>query len=389
MRIFKRRKEHASLETLSEYLDGRLSATDTQEVKRHLELCTRCSEELSSLELTVGLLRKAPAVAPRRTFTLQEPLALAPVPLGVRAPAWAYGAAASVAIVLFALVLSADLSGTLAGEGSTPGASRQTTEASLAPTPLPEDGSSETQQAAAAVVKEVQVEKEIIKEVAAPREVEVKEVIVEKEVVREVAAAREAPVEKEVVKEVAAPREVQVEKEVAKDVAAAREVEVEKEIVREVEKEVAAAAEVKDAAEPAKEPSQQIVAADSAAATPASAPSPEDVQKEVGVPTLAAKAVPPQAADPGEGELHPAPTPKSLEERDALSLPKDEQEGEALPAPTPETSEEFGVLSSPEDGDGSTANVWHVLEGVLGGLALALVGGILWRVRRLRRPMVP
>ena len=120
MWIFRKNREHISLETLSEYLDGRLSAGKRQVVQRHLETCSECREELGSLEYTVGLLRQAPVITPRRVFTLVGAPPLQPAPHRVRVPAWATGAAASVAVLLFALVTSADLGGLLAGDAPSP-----------------------------------------------------------------------------------------------------------------------------------------------------------------------------------------------------------------------------------------------------------------------------
>ena len=78
------------------------------------------------------------------------------------------------------------------------------------------------------VTREVEVEKEVIKEV--PVQIEVtKEVEVEKEVEVQVEVTREVEVEKEVIKEVA------VEKEVIKEVEVEKEVEVQVEVTREVE----------------------------------------------------------------------------------------------------------------------------------------------------------
>ena len=61
-------------------------------------------------------------VSPRLSFTLGEAPSTTRAVLRVRAPSWAYGAAASVAVFLFALVLSGDLSGFLAEDISAPAA---------------------------------------------------------------------------------------------------------------------------------------------------------------------------------------------------------------------------------------------------------------------------
>ena len=120
MRIFRRRAGHVRLETLSEYLDGRLSDDERRRVERHLESCSRCASERASLEYTVGLVRRAPVLRPRRSFTLSEAPVAQKVPRPRAVPVWAYGAAASVAIVLFAVILSADLAGSLAQDVPVP-----------------------------------------------------------------------------------------------------------------------------------------------------------------------------------------------------------------------------------------------------------------------------
>ena len=278
MRIFKKREEHSSLDTLSEYLDGRLSATNSQRVARHVELCSGCSEESSSLELTVGLLRRAPMVAPRRSFTLREEPAITPARTAIRAPSWAYGAAASVAVVLFALVLSADLSGTLSRDVSAPDETRPAAPAEPVPQP----------------VLEVEVTRVIEKEVEVVREVE----------------------------------KMAVESEVALQ-----------ETVR----------------------SQQIAAAAVEVEAPAAAQSSAEVPEDAIISAPAPQALP------------PAPETAELEQ-------------EGLPGPTPDSPEKFEVLSPPGGRDEGTAIVRRVLEGVFGGVALALVAAILWRIRRLRRP---
>ena len=115
--IFKRNKGHIGLEILSEHIDGRLLSAEAENVERHLGSCLQCREEFESLQYTVGLLNRVPEVSPRRIFTLDIAPEPAPVPIarGFRVPAWSYGVAASVAVMLFVAVLSADLTGSLEG----------------------------------------------------------------------------------------------------------------------------------------------------------------------------------------------------------------------------------------------------------------------------------
>ena len=112
---------HLSAESLSELLDGRLSSTRRSQVEAHLERCAECRQELASLQYTVELLQRVPTITPPRSFTL----AAAPVPMEerreVRIPSWAFGAAAAAFTLVFAVVVSADLGGILAGEEVAPG----------------------------------------------------------------------------------------------------------------------------------------------------------------------------------------------------------------------------------------------------------------------------
>ena len=112
-------RRHASQETLSEYLDGRLDARASGKLEAHLSSCSACERQLEELRTTVGLLRQVPVLTPRRSFILTE----APASSGAverrraRPPAWAAALATSAAAVAFFAVLSTDLSG---GLSSTP-----------------------------------------------------------------------------------------------------------------------------------------------------------------------------------------------------------------------------------------------------------------------------
>ena len=134
MWFLKRHKDHINPETLSEFLDGRISASEHDKWEIHFESCANCEEELDSLRYTVGLLRRVPMVTPRRIFTLGVAPKVTPVRSGVRAPAWAYGAATSVAVLVFAVVLSADLTGLLSEDVSGPSGLDQVAEAQIATT---------------------------------------------------------------------------------------------------------------------------------------------------------------------------------------------------------------------------------------------------------------
>ena len=138
MWIFKKNREHIELEALSEYLDARLSLDERQKVELHLGVCSRCGEELASLRQTVGLLKRVPMESPRQVFALGETPYAVPTSQRRRLPTWAYGAATSMAVMLFALVLSADLGGLLAREAAAPDLAARAEEASQAPTAPPQ-----------------------------------------------------------------------------------------------------------------------------------------------------------------------------------------------------------------------------------------------------------
>lgn len=88
---------------LSSYLDNQVSAEDGRRVEAHLRDCPSCSEELSSLRMTVGLLRRVPTVPVPRSFALAVPV-VAPRP-GL-SPMFFYlrNATAAVAVLLIALI---------------------------------------------------------------------------------------------------------------------------------------------------------------------------------------------------------------------------------------------------------------------------------------------
>ena len=125
MRILRRGHRHLEAETLSEYLDGRLSGPAASRVEEEAASCPNCREELESLRFTVGSLRSMPQVVSRRDFTL------AGAPAGhkgshgtrsatpLRMPGWVYVGAAAAAVLVVALLLSGDLPD-LVSPGSSP-----------------------------------------------------------------------------------------------------------------------------------------------------------------------------------------------------------------------------------------------------------------------------
>ena len=122
MNIFRKRRDHLGGEMLSEYLSGRLTPEEARRVETHVDACAACREELNSLGSTVGLMRRVPMASPRTTFVLLEaPIGGPPRGWVSRLPGWAYGAAASLAAIVFVVVLSADMGGLLTEDAVTRG----------------------------------------------------------------------------------------------------------------------------------------------------------------------------------------------------------------------------------------------------------------------------
>ena len=288
MRIFKnKRQQHVDLETLSEYIDGRLSDAENLRVKNHLNTCPKCAQELASLTYTVQLLHRVPTLAPRSVMTLAERPATAPVGWQSRVPTWAYGAAASAAIALFAVVLSADLGGLLTSETSTPDLRTQMEETVVESATL------------------TQLAPEIEGTPAVPGTV------------------LDPPAEQMV------------------------------EVTREAEPE-------------AELPESTALAA-------AAAPKPADAE---GAPAI-------EALPPAELPFDRTPAETAADEDVAvLPEPADTRpDVDATTAPPSAASADVFEAFEPGGGGGGTSVLWRVLEGILAGIALLLVGWALWRAR--------
>ena len=110
------RHQHLSPESLSGYLDQRLSAGQRARVSRRLAACAGCRQELESWRGTLALLQGLDDVPTPRSFTLAGPPpapAAAYQPLPLRAPRWVYAGAASVAGLALAVMVSAEAAGIL------------------------------------------------------------------------------------------------------------------------------------------------------------------------------------------------------------------------------------------------------------------------------------
>ncbi len=100
-------------ERLSEYLDKRLDARSEAAVRRHVEACDACRQELAALKQTVTLLREMPMAPAPRSFLLTRAQAGQPV----RAP-WlrtplVWQVATSLATLFLAVMLVGDYFGGL------------------------------------------------------------------------------------------------------------------------------------------------------------------------------------------------------------------------------------------------------------------------------------
>ena len=112
---------HLKLQLLSQYLDGRLSATGEARVGREVASCATCQDELESLQATVSLLARLPEIPLPHSFTLATAPTFntsaqridRPSPMVFRTPNWVYAGAASLAGLALALLVSADATGLL------------------------------------------------------------------------------------------------------------------------------------------------------------------------------------------------------------------------------------------------------------------------------------
>lgn len=274
MWILKRRAEHVSPETLSEYMDERLQGEERLRVEGHLEACAACMEEMESLQYTVSLLRRMPTVSLRRSFAFEKTPTAAQPTRRPMAPAWAYGAAASLAVALFAAVISADLSGSLAGE------------AALTPEAVEQAGIADVPASAA---------------MEAPRVVE-------------------APLR----------------------------------------------TERAGAGPPTSTPAPQIAAM--------------AVEAEAPVDTLSAQG-PQREGVEAERKMVEEGTPLPLE----APVHRPDESGQVVTTALQAEATVVATPQSPEEVSGGTALYWHVLEGILGGAAILLAGGILLGARRRHR----
>ncbi len=375
-------------------MDGRLSAREHERVERHVEGCSRCGKELESLRYTVSLLRRMPVRSPRRVFTLGEAPSVSSTPWRVRVPVWAYGAAASVAIALFALVLSADLSGSLAQDESDPWGSGYrevpiVTTSSPGPIPAPEAEKSAVLLSPTATPAP--------QPTPTPQPASMQQPTPTPQPAS-MAEATPAP-QPTPMPEPTPTQEMAAAMELIPVVTPIPQATPMSEIT-DADDTLPYTPVVKEAAYPISTPpaTPMTGVAEAEGVGPwTDTPAPADVATPTPVPqsggpekdatlTLAVPAVTP-TSKPAEGPLAPvtvaAPTivnqPDRFDEQGTTSIPTVAPSPTPTPAQTPDSPAQ--EVSAFEAGDGSTALVWRVLEGVLGAAAVILVGGILWRVR--------
>ena len=117
MGIFGLGHKHLSAETLTEYLDDRLSAGARERVQQVAAGCPDCSLELDALGQTRLLLRQLPEITPRRSFFISpsnELVTAPPATTWVRFPQWVYAGTASLAALVLTLMVVVDATGLVA-----------------------------------------------------------------------------------------------------------------------------------------------------------------------------------------------------------------------------------------------------------------------------------
>ena len=355
MKIFRKRQEHVRLDTLSAHLDGMTSATEQEYVEHHLAGCDSCREELESLRQTVGLLRRVPVESPRRSFILAEAPWAPADPKPWRMPAWGYVAATSAAALVFAVLLSADLTGSLAGDAAVPDPS-----GSAAQTSAPVSSTASALEPAGE--QEAEVEEAIAKDG-------------ELEVMNERAVA-------------AAPAPPDVSSATATEKQVVETTEVEREVVLEME------AVAEQAAEPGVAPEVAVSeAAERPAPAEASARAVSD--QEPPLPLDAQEQLDTSALDGAEAEAAPTSVPQPAAQAPEVMLPDgatplseapvaaESEVSDVLPPEVPAAEDADPALEATE---GPTATLWRVAEGVFAGIAVVLAAFLLRRLWRSRRP---
>jgi anti-sigma factor RsiW len=103
------RRHRALREDLSAYIDGRLSPEDKRRLEEHLDACAGCRSELEELRSVVEAMRSLPTVPAPRSFAIEPAAVPRPRPVGAPRASLALGGLSAAALVVFAVILGADL----------------------------------------------------------------------------------------------------------------------------------------------------------------------------------------------------------------------------------------------------------------------------------------
>ena len=120
--LFFRRRHPIRDAELSAFVDGELPAVDSARVEAHVESCDPCGQTLLELRAVRQSVRDLPRVAAPRSFALRE----ADVQTEARAPAAGafsgapglLGAVATMAVLVFGVLVAVDVGGTPSGGGA-------------------------------------------------------------------------------------------------------------------------------------------------------------------------------------------------------------------------------------------------------------------------------
>ena len=111
MSFLRKKPKHQWVEeSLSEYIDGELTARERARVETHLEECQDCTENLTTLRHTVALVKELPLVRAPRSFAVRPAVVRAKPSLAP--PSWGYGllkGATALAALLLVLLIGGDL----------------------------------------------------------------------------------------------------------------------------------------------------------------------------------------------------------------------------------------------------------------------------------------
>jgi anti-sigma factor RsiW len=110
------RRHRALRGELSAYIDGRLSSEDERRLEEHLEACADCRSELEELRSVVEAMRSLPTVPAPRSFAIEPAAVPRPRPVGAPRASLALGGLSAAALLVFAVILGADLLSRSGGE---------------------------------------------------------------------------------------------------------------------------------------------------------------------------------------------------------------------------------------------------------------------------------